>query len=115
LQEEIRKSNIFFVGVIEKQQAKMKACETQISILSDSVKEMSEGGMPRLEETSRIWKVKEKVRGVIQHKLEDIEEKKQRIRGNLAQLKGEEIHNLFICRASTKRRIFKNADRANSA
>ena len=32
--------------------------------------------MPKLDETGRIWKVKEKIRGVIQHKIEDIKQKK---------------------------------------
>lgn len=79
-QEELRKHQISLLTTIEKQKDKILACENQIELLSQSVKELSESGAPRLEEKGRIWKVKDKIRDVIEHKKKDIEDKTMEIR-----------------------------------
>lgn len=52
------------------------ACENQINVLSEMIKELADSEVPKLDETGRIWKVKEKIRDVIKHKQEDIGKKK---------------------------------------
>ena len=87
-QEDIRKVNIELAQIVEKQKYKISSCEHQIELLSESVKQLAESKTPKLEETNRIWKVKEKIRGVIQHKLEDIAEKRDIIAKNFKDVKG---------------------------
>ncbi|CAI2386477.1 unnamed protein product [Moneuplotes crassus] len=75
-QENLRKKNIEYASARQNQAAKIKLCENQINVLSDMIKELAESDVPKLDETGRIWKVKEKIRGVIKHKQEDIQAKK---------------------------------------
>jgi len=39
------------------------------------ITELADSDVPKLDETGRIWKVKEKIREVIKHKQEDIHKK----------------------------------------
>lgn len=78
----MRKTNIYYSLRIAKQTDKIAACTHQIKVLSKTVKELSEGGMPRLEEKARIWKVKEKITAIIQTKTEDINNKNTQIAAN---------------------------------
>ena len=61
-------------------QNKIDACHSQINLLTQSLKDLTESQFTKMEETNKIRNVKEKIRQVITHKQEDIKVKQDEMR-----------------------------------
>ena len=80
IQEKLRKDNTKSSELLEKQKEKIKAWYDQIEILTQTIRELSDNQMSKIDETNRIRNVKEKIREVIKQKEKDIVDKKENVK-----------------------------------